>query len=694
MVQKEEINNIKKRIDDLVEKINFHNYRYYVIDDPVISDYEFDNLLKELLFLEKKYPEFIRQDSPSKRVGGALSAKFAQVTHRIPMLSLDNTYSKDEVIEFDLKVKRFLDFTEDKEIEYECELKFDGLAIELVYNDGIFIMGSTRGDGVTGEDVTANLRTIHSIPLKLLDSNIKYLEVRGEVLMDKANFKKLNEQRLKDDLPLFANPRNAASGSIRQLDPKITAQRNLTMFTYGTGDVSDELKFNTQFELIEKLKTLGLNVNKNIKLAKNIHEAIYFFDEISSKRESLPYDIDGIVIKINEIYLQQKLGELSKTPRWATAYKFSARQATTEIEDIIVSIGRTGVLTPVSILKPVNIGGVEVKRATLHNQDEIIKKNINIGDRVLVERSGDVIPEVVKVVKKANKKINENHLNIKDFNKNIYDDGNISYFKLPDVCPCCGSEVVTDGASIRCMNELSCPCQIKASIVHFASKRAMDIEGLGDRIVDKLVENKLIKTVAGIYYLKQEDIERLEGFGEKSAKNLLNSIEKSKDISYDKFIYALGIRHVGEHIAFLLINYFNDIKAIENASVEDLTSKFGIGEEIARSIYNFFRLKTNISVIDKLFRAGVKPYKINSPKTTGPSLISGKSFLFTGSLAGFTRDEAEKLVKERGGIVEKTVKKSLGYVVLGSEPGSKYEKAAKLNLIIINEDEFKNLLKL
>jgi DNA ligase (NAD+) len=687
MTQKEDINNIKKRIDELAGEINYHNYRYYVLDDPVISDYEFDNLLKELLSLEKKYPEFTGPDSPSKRVGGIPIAKFAQVTHRIPMLSLDNTYSKDEVIEFDQKVKRFLDFPKDQGIEYECELKFDGLAIELVYENGIFIRGSTRGDGFTGEDVTANLRTIYSIPLKLLNNEdnhlkllnnednhqvFKYLEVRGEVLMDKESFKKLNERRLKDNLPLFANPRNAASGSIRQLDPKITAQRNLTMFAYGTGESSGPFKFNTQFELIEKLKTLGLNINKNMKVAKNINEAIQFFDDVSSKRESLPYDIDGIVIKVNDISLQQKLGELSKSPRWATAYKFSARQATTEIEDIIISVGRTGVLTPVSILRPVNVGGVEVKRATLHNQDEIIKKNINIGDRVLIERSGDVIPEVVKVVLKGK---------------------NNKYFKLPGICPCCGSEAAVDGAAIRCMNELSCPCQIKASIVHFASKRAMDIEGLGDRIVDKLVENKFIKDVGDIYYLKKEDLEQLEGFGEKSAKNILNSIEKSKDISYDKFIYALGIRHVGEHIAFLLVEYFNDIKVIENASIEDLTSKFGIGEEIANSIYNFFRLKTNISVIDKLFRAGVNPHNIISSKAGGSSLISGKSFLFTGALVNFTRDEAEGLVKERGAVVEKTVKKSLDYIVTGDEPGSKYEKAVKLNLRIINEDEFKNLLQ-
>ncbi|MHB8231726.1 MAG: NAD-dependent DNA ligase LigA [bacterium] len=661
----------KKRIDELTDAVNYHNYRYYMLEDPVISDYEFDKLVKELTELENRHPEYAREDSPSKRVGGAVSEKFGSVKHGIPMLSLNNTYSESDVIEFDRKIKRFLGYDMNEDLSYECELKFDGLAIELVYKNGIFVQGSTRGDGETGEDVTANLKTINTVPLKL-QKNISYIEVRGEVLMDTKGFKRLNEERLKDGLALFANPRNAASGSIRQLDPEITAKRELIMFAYGAGDYSKEHSFKTQFELMNFLKSLGINVNKNIKVVKGISGAIDFFDDIAKNRESLPFEIDGIVIKVNDLKLQGTLGEISKSPRWATAYKFSAKQEVTDIVGIEVSVGRTGILTPVAILSPVNIGGVVVKRATLHNQDDIDKKNINIGDRVLVERSGDVIPEVVKVISAGKKS---------------------GAFKLPDSCPCCGSDVVIDGAARRCMNELSCPCQIKGAITHFASKRAMDIEGLGEKIVDKLVETGLIKNIAGIYYLKKGELSGLEGFGEKSEENLFNSIEKSKNISYDRFIYALGIRHVGEHIADLLVKYFGGIDGIKSASVEELSSKFGIGEEIAKSIYNFFRIKSNTAVIEMLFKAGVSPYIAGVSNAAENSKVFGKSFIFTGGLTGFTRDEAENTIKKMGGVIEKTVKKSLDYVVAGGEPGSKYDKAVKLKLNIIDEDKFKELLK-
>ncbi|MCL6120222.1 MAG: NAD-dependent DNA ligase LigA [Deltaproteobacteria bacterium] len=662
----------KQRIAELTDTLNYHNYRYYMLEDPVISDFEFDKLMRELSDLERKYPQFVRQDSPSKRVGGAVSEKFSQVKHNVPMLSLDNAYSREEVLEFDAKVKRFLGYAAEENIDYECELKFDGLAVELVYKNRVFVQGSTRGDGITGEDVTANLRTINTIPLMLL-KDINYIEVRGEVLMDKKSFKSLNEERLKEGLSLFANPRNAASGSIRQLDPDITKRRNLIMFAYGVGDyfIKDESDFNTQFEMMNFLKNAGININKKIKLVKGISEAVNFFDDIAEIRESLPFEIDGIVIKVNDIKLQKKLGEISKSPRWAVAYKFSAKQESSDIIDIEVSVGRTGILTPVAILKPVNIGGVVVKRATLHNQDEIDKKNINIGDKVLVERSGDVIPEVVKVISKGR---------------------HGGAFKLPAFCPCCGSSVVIDGAAHRCMNELACPCQIKGAIVHFASKRAMDIEGLGEKIVDKLVEKGLIKNVADIYYLKRGDLSGLEGFGEKSEENLFNSVEKSKNISYDRFVYALGIRHVGEHIADLLVRYFGDIEGIKKADIEELSSKYGIGEEIGRSIYNFFRLDSNIKVIKRLFDAGVSPYKAEVQSRNENGAVYGKSFIFTGTLKDFTRGEAENIIKAAGGIIEKTIKKKLDYVVVGSDPGSKYDKAVKLNLKIINEDDFKKII--
>ncbi len=659
---------VKKKIDRLTDEINYHNYRYYMLDNPVISDFEFDKLVKELQSLEKKYPRFVREDSPSRRVGGAVSEKFGQVKHGAPMLSLENGYSREEVIEFDKKIKRFLGLKEGEKIEYECELKFDGLAIELVYKNGIFTQGSTRGDGITGEDVTANLKTINTIPLKL-QKPVPYIEIRGEVLMTKKSFRELNAERLKEGLALFANPRNAASGSIRQLDPSITARRNLIMYAYGVGKLTDAGDVKTQHELMEMLKSLGINVNKEIKTVKDIEGAVKFFEDEEKNRESLPVEIDGVVIKVNDLKLQERLGEISKSPRWAIAYKFFPKQEVTSIEDIEVSVGRTGILTPVAHLKPARIGGVIVKRATLHNQDEIDKKGVNIGDSVLVERSGDVIPEVVKVMSKGPHK---------------------NPFRLPSKCPCCGSEVVIDGAFHRCMNELSCPCQIKGELVHFASKRAMDIEGLGEKIVERLVDLGLIKNIADIYYLKKGDLRDLEGFGEKSEENLFKSIEKSKNISYDRFIYALGIRHVGEFVASLLARYFGDIEGIERADIGDLTSKFGIGEEIAKSIFNFFKLNSNAEVIKRLFRAGVSPYKTQAK--AGGAALGGESFIFTGSLENFTRDEAETIVKEKGGTVEKTVKKSLGYVVAGKDPGSKYEKAKKMGLKIIDEDEFKKII--
>lgn len=662
----------KKRIDELTDAVNYHNYRYYMLEDPVVSDYEFDELIKGLAELEDEYPQYAREDSPSKRIGGAVSEKFGQVKHGTHMLSLSNTYSKDDVIDFDGKIKRFLGYDADVEIEYECELKFDGLAVELVYENAVLVRGSTRGDGITGEDVTVNLRTIRTVPLRLYE-DISHLEVRGEVVMDKNGFKKLNKERIKNGLSPFANPRNAASGSIRQLDSKITSNRNLIMLGYGIGGYSKELTFKTQMELMDKLKSLGINIDKNIRVVKGIKGALDFFDDIAKIRDTLPFEIDGIVIKVNDILLQRQLGEISKSPRWAAAYKFSAKQEISSIIDIEISVGRTGILTPVAILDPVNIGGVVVRRATLHNQDEINKKNIDIGDRVLVERSGDVIPEVIKVISKGERS---------------------GAFEIPDKCPCCRADIVIDGAAYRCMNELSCPCQIKGIIVHFASKRAMDIEGLGKKVADKLVDAGLIKNVLDIYYLKQGDIGSMDGFGKKSGENLLNAIEKSKNISYDRFIYALGIRHVGEHIAGLLVKYFGDVNAIKNATIEDLSSKFGIGEEIGKSIYSFFREESNVNIINGLFEVGVAPYIADVPKekADGGSGIFGKSFIFTGKFDDFTRDEAERLVKNMGGNVEKAVKKKLDYVVAGSNPGSKYDKALKLHLNVISENDFKELI--
>jgi len=677
-----------KELEKLREEINYHNHRYYILDSPVISDAEYDRLFKKLQELENNFPHLITPDSPTQRVGAMPLDEFKTIAHTIPMLSLNNANNVEEAREFDERVKRFLETKE--EIEYVAEPKMDGLAIELVYVDGLFTAGSTRGDGYTGEDVTLNLRTVKSIPLRLLNKTVEKvkvegektlplpiparLEVRGEVFIPIKEFERLNREREERGEPAFANPRNAAAGSIRQLDSKITAMRPLDIYCYGIGAL-EGAKFKTHWEILHTLKGWGLKVNPFIKICKGIDEVIKYHEDMEEKRDRIPYELDGVVVKVNSLDLQDRLGILTRSPRWAVAYKFKARQETTRVKDIIVGVGRTGALTPVAILEPVEVGGVTVERATLHNQDEVDRKDVRVGDTVVVQRAGDVIPEVVMVIKEKRT-------------------GSEKPFRLPEKCPLCGSAVVKEGAIHRCTGGLSCPAQLKEGIRHFAAKRAMNIEGLGDKHIDQFVEKGVIKDVADLYSLKKEDIAELERWADKSAQNLLDQIEKSKDTTLARMIYALGIRQVGEHMAKVLANNFGSLDELMKASYDNLMEIHEIGPETAESIVTFLKEGHNRNVIEKLKRAGVK-----SPLTPlfqrgvrGDLRFKGNQFVLTGTLSGFTRGEAKELIESLGGRITSSVSKNTDYVIAGAEPGSKYDKAVELGIKILNEEEFKDLL--
>lgn len=659
---------IKKRIEKLIEEINYHNYRYYVLDSPEITDAEYDRMFRELLELERKYPEFVLPHSPTQRVGAPPLKEFGTVTHLVPMLSLDNAFNEEELLAFDKRIKKFLGV---ENIEYVCELKIDGLAVSLTYENGVFTKGATRGDGERGEDVTLNLKTIKSIPLRMLVKNPPSLiEVRGEVYMNKSDFEKLNEERKKENLPLFANPRNAAAGSVRQLDSKITASRKLDIFIYGVG-YFEKFEFKTHYEVLDFLEKAGFKVNKNRKLCKNIEEVIEFCNRFQQEREKLPYEIDGVVVKVSSLVFQRELGEVSRSPRWAIAYKFPAEEAITKIKDIIVQVGRTGALTPVAIMEPVWVSGSTVSRATLHNEDEINKKDVRIGDTVVIRKAGEVIPEVVRVIKEKRT-------------------GAEKKFVMPKKCPVCGGNVIKpeDEAVARC-NNINCPAQIKERIKFFASRGAMNIEGLGDAIIEQLVDKGIIKDISDIYYLKIEDLLKLERMGEKLANNILSSIEKSKNTTLTRLIYSLGIRHVGEHIAEILAEHYKNIENLSKADFEELKEIPEIGPKIAESIISFFKDSKNLQLIKRLEEAGVK-YAVERKEDLP---LAGIQFVFTGGLKHYTRTEAENLVKRLGGKVSSSVSKNTNYVVVGEEPGSKYEKAKKLNIKILNEEEFENLIK-
>ena len=664
---------VKKRIDKLRTDINYHNYRYYALDNPVISDYEYDQLMRELENLETQFPHLKTPTSPTQRVGAPPLEKFQEIQHTLPMLSLANAFEEDEVKEFDARVKRFLETT--KDIEYCVELKMDGVAVELIYEGGHFITGSTRGDGFVGEDVTQNLKTVKSIPLSLIPWKEKRLpsrlEVRGEVYLPIKAFQELNQRRERSGESPFANPRNAAAGSLRQLDSSITAKRPLDIFCYGVGQVSGQ-SFETHWELLESLHHWGLKVNRNRKRCRKIEEVLEFHRELDDLREKLPYEIDGAVIKVNSLRLQESLGTIARSPRWALAFKFKPKEVTTVIQDIVVNVGRTGALTPTAVMDPVRVGGVVVSRATLHNQDEIEKKDVRIGDTVVVQRAGDVIPEVVRVLPEKRT-------------------GKEKKFHMPEKCPVCGSEVFRpEGEAVaRCMG-IACPAQLKEAIIHFASRRAMNIEGLGEKIIEQMVDRGLVKDYADLYSLTLKDLLTLERMGEKLGGNILTAIERTKKTSLERLIYALGIRHVGEHTAKLLSREFSDLEDLSKATVEKLTAIREIGPQVALSIFKFFQQKGNQRVLQKLKERGVE---YPSRPQARRKKWEGQTFVFTGTMKTLSREEAESKVESMGGRASSSVSKKTHFVVAGEDPGSKYEKAQALAVKIITEDEFLRMLK-
>jgi len=653
----------EEKIKKLREEINYHNYKYYIENNPVISDYEYDQLLKQLEKLESEYPDLITPDSPTQRVGEQPVEGFKTVKHKVPMLSLANTYSYDEIREFDERVRKNVG-----DVEYIVDPKIDGVGVALLYENGVFVRGATRGDGFKGDDITVNLKTIRSIPLRLRGNVLKDIEVRGEVYMPLEGFKKYNREQAEKGGVIFANPRNAAAGSLRQLDPRIVASRPLDIFIYYLS-YSDR-EFDTLENTFKALKEAGFRINPLMKKVKTVDEVIEYCDDLEKKRETLDYEIDGVVVKVNSYAQQRELGETSKNPRWAIAYKFSAKQATTKLKDIVIQVGRTGTLTPVAVLEPVKVGGVTVSRATLHNFDELKRKDIRVGDWVLVERSGDVIPQIVKSIKERRT-------------------GTEKRKGIPKKCPVCGTEVVRPEGevAVRCPNKY-CPARLKWRLRYYASRDAMDIDHLGEKTIDKLLDAGLVKDIADLYSLKKEDLLKLEGFKEKSAQNLLDSIERSKKQDLSRLIYGLGIRHVGKYAAQLLASRYNSIDELAKASEDELKQIEGLGDKSAESIVTFFSTEENQKLIERLKEIGVKT---RENKKHGLPL-EGKKFVFTGKLLTLSRPEASDLVKQKGGIAASSVSKDVDYVVVGDKPGSKYQKAKKLNLKIINEEEFKKIV--
>jgi len=661
---------IKKEIDKLRELIREHNYHYYVLDEPIISDYEYDNLLRKLIIMEKKYPELITPDSPTQRVGAKPLAEFKTARHLVPMLSLSNAFSDKELLDFDKRIKKYFP---QKFFNYIVELKIDGLAIALVYENGILQRGTTRGDGFIGEDITQNLRTINSVPLRLIKFNdIKRIEVYGEVYMNKVSFKKLNEERDKQGENLFANPRNAAAGSVRQLDSSITAKRQLDTFIY-QATFPDGSDFKTHYEVLKFLYDAGFKVNPNIKECQTIEEAIEYCEIWRKKKNELNYEIDGMVIKVNQLYLREELGSTSKSPRWAIAFKFPAEQMTTVIKDIIVGVGRTGTLTPVAVLEPVFISGSKVQRATLHNEDEIRRKDIQIGDTVLIQKAGEVIPEVVKVIKERRNGIERK-------------------FSMPEKCPVCGSKVVKieDEVASRC-NNISCPAQVKERIKHFVSREAMDIDGLGTALIEQLVDKGIIKDFGDLYYLRKEELLTLERMAEKSSDNIIKAINKSKNRPLSNLIYALGIRYVGSYASKILSQRIDNLLDLKDETLEDFINIPEIGPKIAESIVLFFNKKENLQIIRKLKEAGVNLGSREKKTTT--QALEGMQFVLTGTLENFTRDEAKREIEQLGGRVTGNVTRKTNYLVLGKEPGQKYQKAKEIGIKILGENDFREMLK-
>lgn len=665
---------IIEEINRLRDEIRRHDSLYYVLDSPEISDAEYDLLFRRLQELEQTYPDLIIPDSPTQRVGGAPLEKFGEIPHALPMLSLSNVFEESEIKEFDQRVKRTLG--NGKRVNYVVEPKLDGVALELVYENGVLVSGSTRGDGYVGEDVTANVRTVKAIPLRLKNegwfTGVALLDVRGEIFMDRADFDELNLSRDEAGLPPFANPRNASAGSLRQLDPRVTAKRPLKFRAHGVGRAEPGLP-DTHMGLLEGLAALGLPANlDNTRLCKDIEQVLDHYRELQEIREHLPYEIDGAVVKVNSLADQVALGLKTRSPRWAVAFKFEPMQAMTKVLKIDVNVGRTGALTPLAIMEPVAVGGVTVSRATLHNQDEIDRKDIREGDTVVIQRAGDVIPEIVKVVRELRP-------------------DQTQPYSIADKCPVCGSEAVRlpGQAAKRCVN-VSCPARIKETIRHFASRGAMDIEGLGYKLVDQLVDRGLVHTPADLYFLSKETLASLERMADKSASNVLEALERSKEVSADRFLYALGIPLVGEHVARLLVEAFRNLDTLSAQSVDDLQRIYGIGPEVAQSVASFFREQRNLETIRRLLSAGVKPAPLPAPEAGKETPLMGKTIVFTGSLS-MERSDAKSAVEAAGGTVTGSVSRKTDYVVVGIDPGSKLDKARELGITILTEDDFRKL---
>jgi DNA ligase (NAD+) len=662
-----------KKIESLREKIRHHEYLYYVLDQPAITDLDFDKLMQQLKDLEAKHPQLVTPDSPTQRVGGKPREGFVKVPHSSPMLSLDNTYSEEELRDWE---RRLHDLSGRKDVDYVCELKLDGMSLALIYEDGILVRGVTRGDGSVGEDVTLNVRTVRSIPLSIPKERLKKagipadFEVRGELLMPTASFKKINEEREQNGLPTFANPRNFTAGTVRQLDATVTAERRMDFFPYILLETG-RTYFDRHSKTLDALDKAGFKVNQHRKLVHSMDEVWVFIRQWEEKRDSLPYEIDGIVIKVDRTALQDELGFTGKAPRWAIAYKYAARAGITKIEGIRVQVGRTGKLTPVAELAPVSIGGTTVRNATLHNMDEIERLGVKIGDWVQVERGGDVIPKVAKVI------------DDKDHPRGH------ETFHMPDKCPVCGTKVVrTEGeVDYRCVNA-NCPAKLRETILHFASRGVMNIDGMGDALVTQLTDRGLVKNVADIYKLTKDDLLSLERMGEKSAQNILDEIESSKKLPLERVIYGLGIRMVGERTAQFLAEHFGSMDALETATVEELQDVTEVGPRIAESIVEFFSIPANRKLVERLGAAGLA---FKGKKKERGTKLAGKTFVLTGTLAKYTRDEAKKLIEDAGGKVAGSVSKKTDYVVAGADAGSKLDKAKELGVAVIDEKEMEKL---
>ncbi len=667
---------LQNKAEQIRAQIRRYDYQYYVLDDPSVPDAEYDRLMKQLIKLEDQHPELITEDSPTQRVSGEALDSFSQVTHSVPMLSLSNVFDLEELQAFDNRVKDRLKFSE--EMAYNAEPKLDGLAVSLLYADGLLVQAATRGDGYTGEDITENVRTIRSVPLRLEGKKIpSRLEVRGEVFMSKSGFAAMNQHARKHELKEFVNPRNAAAGSLRQLDPRLTAQRPLEMFCYGVGLIENGNLPDNHYSLLQELKKFGMRVSPLIEVVNGVDGCWAYYEKLLQLRDTLDYEIDGIVYKVNQKILQEKLGYVSRAPRWATAHKFPAQEEITSINEVEFQVGRTGAITPVAKLIPVFVGGVTVSNATLHNMDEVERKDVRVGDTVIVRRAGDVIPEVVKVVMEKRKK-------------------GARKIKLPKKCPDCGSQIVrVEGEAVaRCIAGFNCPAQRKGALKHFASRNAMDIEGLGDKLIDQLVDEELVTDLSDLYRLNEQEISDLERMGEKSAQNLIAAINKSKDTTFAKFIYSLGIREVGEATSIALGDYFEyDLNSLMQSDVEELQLVPDVGPIVAQHIVDYFIQSNNKQLIRTLCdEVGIRWTDSGSDGNSLGDALAGNTYVLTGTLSTMTRDEASAEIRARGGKVVSSVSKNTSAVVAGEKAGSKLQKAEKLGVPVLSEQEFIELI--